>query len=167
MVFSTIYRYIGNPDDVEDCAQEVFIKVWRNIKNFKMKSKLSTWIYRITANHCLTYRKKHKNPPVSLDELAAKGSIPQALTIEPDHETTRKVARMKQALQELPSRQRLALVLSQFEEKTYKEIAEIMNISVSSVESLIFRARTSLKKRFARSRQDRAQEIGQEESQII
>jgi RNA polymerase sigma-70 factor (ECF subfamily) len=167
MVFSTVYRYIGNPDDVEDCAQEVFIKVWRNIRKFKKKSRLSTWIYRITANHCLTYRRKHKNPPVSLDALAEKGSTPPALTVEPDHVATQNIARIKQALQELPSRQRMALVLSQFEERSYKEIAEIMHISISSVESLIFRARTALKRKFNRSKQDRTQENGTHERQII
>jgi len=167
MVFSTICRYTGSPDDVEDLAQDVFIKIWRNIKRFKKRSKFSTWVYRITANHCLTYRKKHQNRPVSLDELADKGSTPESLTIEPDHETTQKVAQVKQALQELPSRQRIALVLSQFEEKTYKEIAEIMGISVSSVESLIFRARTALRKRFERKKPNTAQEIVPDESQII
>lgn len=148
MVFSTIYRYIGNPDDVEDLAQEVFVKIWHNIKKFKMRSKLSTWIYRITVNHCLTYRKRQKKIPVSLDALTEKGSTPDSLVTEPDHETAHKIEQVKKAVRELPPRQRMALVLSQYEEKTYKEIAEIMDISVASVESLIFRARTALRKKF-------------------
>jgi RNA polymerase sigma-70 factor (ECF subfamily) len=148
MVFSTIYRYIGYPDDVEDLAQEVFIKIWRNIRQFKKKSKFSTWIYRITANHCLSFRTKHKKAPVSLDALTEQGSNPEPLTHVPDYEKTHKLALIREAIHDLPERQRMALILSQYEEKTYKEIAEIMHTSVASVESLIFRARTALKKRF-------------------
>lgn len=148
MVFNTIYRYIGTSDDVEDCAQEIFIKVWRNIKKFKGKSKLSTWIYRITANHCLTFRMKRKKAPVSLDALTEQGAEPKSLGIDPDYETKHKIALVKEAIDRLPERQRMALILSQFEEKTYKEIAQIMNTSVASIESLIFRARTALKKKF-------------------
>ena len=58
--FNTIYRYIGNYDDVEDIAQEVFIKIWRHAGSFKGKSKFSTWFYRIIVNQCLNYRKKYK-----------------------------------------------------------------------------------------------------------
>ncbi|MBN2620493.1 sigma-70 family RNA polymerase sigma factor [candidate division WOR-3 bacterium] len=145
MIFNTVYRYLGTPDDVEDCAQEIFIKIWRNINKFKGKSKLSTWIYRITANHCLTFRRKHKRAPVSLDALSEQDAEPKSLAIDPDYETKHKIALVKEAIDRLPERQRLALILSQFEEKTYKEIAEIMDISVSSVESLIFRARTTLR----------------------
>jgi RNA polymerase sigma-70 factor (ECF subfamily) len=148
MVFNTIYRYTGNADDVEDLAQDIFIKIWRSIATFKGRSKLSTWIYRITANHCLTYRRKYKRAPASLDAIMEQGAEPGALAINPDYETKHKVALVKEAIDRLPERQRLALILSQFEGKTYREIAKIMDISVSSVESLIFRARTALKQRF-------------------
>lgn len=151
MVFSTIYRYTGNADDAEDLAQEVFIKIWRSIASFKGKSKLSTWIYRITANHCLTYRKKKKKAPVSLDALDERGAEPRALSIDPDYDTKHKVSLVKEAIEKLPERQRMALILSQYEGRTYREIARIMDISVSSVESLIFRARTALKARFGKT----------------
>lgn len=151
VIFNIIYRYIGNPDDVEDLAQEVFIKVWRNIAKFKGKSKFSTWLYRITANHCLTYRSKHKHPSISLDELSEREKVPKSLQVETDWEQKNKIELVKNAINELPERQRMALVLAQFEEKSYKEIANIMKISVSSVESLIFRARTALKKRFKKT----------------
>ena len=148
-VFNTVYRYTGNPDDVQDLAQEIFIKVWQNARRFKGKSKFSTWLYRIAVNHCINYRRKDKGKHVSLDELTEKGRTPEAFRVEPDWEQRRKVALIRRAVDELPDRQRMALVLSQFEDKSYKEIAEIMKVSLSAVESLIFRARTALKSKLA------------------
>jgi len=146
-VFNTIYRYIGSSDDVEDIAQEIFVKVWKNAKKFKAKSKFSTWLYRITVNHCLDYRSKHRHNPVSLDEITAHGKVPESLQISENHDQKRKVALVRKALSELPERQRIALVLAQYEGLLYKEIADTMKISVSSVESLIFRARRALRTR--------------------
>lgn len=149
-VFSTIYRYIGNSDDVQDLAQEVFIKVWRNATKFQGKAKFSTWLYRITANHCINYRRKNKHKHASLDEMAEQGQTPDALIVEPDWKQTRDAALIRTAVDELPERQRMALILAQYEGQSYKEIAEIMQVSVSSVESLIFRARSALKDKLAR-----------------
>jgi RNA polymerase sigma-70 factor (ECF subfamily) len=149
-VFNTIYRYTGKQDDVQDLAQEIFIKVWRNARKFKGKSKFSTWLYRIVVNHCINYRRKNKRKHVSLDELTEQGKTPESLKVEPDWEQRRKVELVRKAVDELPERQRMALVLAQFEEKSYKEIAEIMKVSLSSVESLIFRARSALKSKLAK-----------------
>lgn len=153
-VFNIVYRSIGNYDDVEDIAQEVFIKVWRHAESFKGKSKFSTWLYRIVVNQCLNYRRKHKQRLVSLDEMSEKEKIPESLIIEVDHEQRRKAEIVRNALNELPKRQRIALVLSRYERRTYKEIAEMMKVSVSSVESLIFRAKASLKEKLLKLRED-------------
>ena len=131
-------------------AQEIFIKVWRNAKKFKGKSKFSTWLYRITANHCLNYRRRRKSANVSLDDLTEHGRTPDALKVEPDWEQKRQIELVRKAVNELPERQRMALVLAQYEGRSYKEIAEIMKVSVSSVESLIFRARGQLRKKLAK-----------------
>ena len=148
-VFSTIYRYIGNRDDVEDLAQEIFLKVWRNAKKFKGKSKFSTWLYRIVVNHCINYQRKHKRKHVSLDELTDKGITPESMKVTPDWEQKRRVELVRNAVSELPERQRMALVLSQFEGRSYREVAEIMKVSLSAVESLIFRGRSSLREKLA------------------
>jgi RNA polymerase sigma-70 factor (ECF subfamily) len=146
-VFNTIYRYIGNYEDVEDIAQEVFIKVWHKAKSFQKKSKFSTWLYRITVNHCLHYQSKHRQKLVSLDEMGEKEQIPDPLIIEVDHKQQNKAEIVRKAVSELSDRQRIALILSRFEDKSYKEIAEIMGISLGAVESLIFRAKQALKKK--------------------
>lgn len=146
-VLNTIYRYIGKSDEAEDIAQEVFIKVWSHAKSFKGKSKFSTWLYRIVVNQCLNYRCKHKERLTSLDEIMEQGKTPESLKVEIEFERQRKSKIVRRAINELPKRQRIALVLSKFEGKSYKEIAQIMGISLSSVESLIFRARGALKKK--------------------
>jgi RNA polymerase sigma factor (sigma-70 family) len=148
-VFNTIYRYTGSSEDVQDLAQEIFLKVWRNAGKFKGKSKFSTWLYRITANHCINYRRKNRRRHISLDELTASGKMPESLKVQPDWEQERRVRLVQKAVDELPERQRLALILAQFEGRSYKEIAEIMKVSLSSVESLIFRARSALRHKLA------------------
>lgn len=146
-VLNTIYRYIGKSDEAEDIAQEVFIKVWHHAKSFKGKSKFSTWLYRIVVNQCLNYRSKHKERLASLDEIMEQGKTPESLKVEIEFERQRKSKIMKRTIDDLSKRQRIALVLSKFEGKSYKEIAQIMGISLSAVESLIFRARGALKKK--------------------
>jgi RNA polymerase sigma-70 factor (ECF subfamily) len=149
-VFSTIYRYVGNSEDVQDLAQEIFMKVWRSAAKFKHKSKFSTWLYRIIANHCINYRRKNIHRHASLDEMAEQGQTPDALIVEPDWKQKREVDLVRKAVAELPERQRIALILAQFEGRSYKEIADIMKVSVSSVESLLFRARSALKDKLAK-----------------
>jgi RNA polymerase sigma-70 factor (ECF subfamily) len=147
MVFSMIYRYTGDYECVEDLAQEIFIKVWRNAGKFRGKSKFTTWLYRIVVNHCLNYNHRHKTRIVSLDELAKRGQIPDALIVELDLDNKQIIEQVQRTVNELPDRQRIALVLAQYEHKSHEEIARIMHVSVSSVHSLIFRARCTLRKK--------------------
>jgi RNA polymerase sigma-70 factor (ECF subfamily) len=146
-IFNVIYRHVGNNDDAEDIAQEVFIKVWRHAKSFKGKSKFSTWLYRIVVNQCHDHRHKSKHMAESLDDLMQKEVIPEALKYERNVELEGKTEIIRKTVEELPERQRIALILSQFEEKSYREIAQIMGTSLPSVESLIFRAKVALKKK--------------------
>ncbi len=146
-VFNLIYRYIGNYTEVEDVAQEVFIKVWRKARSFRGKSMFSTWLYRIVVNHCLNYRSKYKQRPLSLDQMMEKENIPNSMKQEIDFEKKKKAEIVRKAIDDLPGKQRMALILSKYEGKSYKEIAEFMNKSLSSIESLIFRAKVNLKKK--------------------
>jgi RNA polymerase sigma factor (sigma-70 family) len=154
-VFNTIYRYIGYYDDVEDVAQEVFLKVWHKASSFKGRSKFSTWLYRIVVNECLGYRRKHKHASVSLEGLTDAGITPKSLITEMDVNERAQTKMVRTLLRELPERQRLALILSHYDGYSYKEIAAIMKTSLSSVESLIHRAKESLKKKLVLEKEKR------------
>jgi RNA polymerase sigma-70 factor (ECF subfamily) len=147
-VFSTIYRYTGSKEDVEDLAQEIFIKVWKNARSFKERSKFSTWLYRIVVNHCLNYKikAKHQRMDVPIEEVTQGRNTPASLIVQNDCDTRVKVEIIQKAIGSLPKRQRVALILAQFEDKSHQEIADIMKVSPSSVHSLIFRARIALRK---------------------
>jgi RNA polymerase sigma-70 factor (ECF subfamily) len=142
-VFATVRRYIGDDSAVDDIAQEVFLQVWTKAKQFKGKSSFSTWLYRIVANKCLNYREKR----AKRQTLPLSDAIPDNKPdMEQLHEKDDEAAFVRAAVDKLPKRQRIALVLSQFDGYSYKEISEIMKVSLSSVESLIFRARKGLLK---------------------
>jgi RNA polymerase sigma-70 factor (ECF subfamily) len=142
-VFGTINRYIGNDYAVEDIAQDVFLQVWSKAGQFKRKSSFSTWLFRIVANKCLNFREKR----ALRQTLPLKDAMPEnkpgiGKRVEADSDA----AVVRAAVDKLPKRQRMALVLSQFDGYSYKEISDIMGVSLSSVESLIFRARKGLLK---------------------
>jgi len=142
-VLATIYRYLGDAHTAQDIAQEVFLKVWQKAGQFKHKSSFSTWLYRIVVNQCLTYREKgrrRENVPLQ-EDLTAEGS-----DIERKLDERRRGELVQGAVQGLPGRQRMALILSHFEGHSYKEIARMMETTRSSVESLIFRAKQNLKR---------------------
>lgn len=148
-VFSTIRRYLGSSPDADDLAQDVFASVWQNARRFEGRSKFSTWLYRIVLNRCLKHRRKHRIAVESLDEPSAEAMVPEQLTVEFNQrlEQERKSRIVNQAISELPERQRLALILTRFEGKSYQEACEIMGVSLSAVESLILRAKENLAKR--------------------
>ncbi|MDD5530439.1 MAG: RNA polymerase sigma-70 factor [bacterium] len=148
-VLNIIYRYTGNRTEAEDISQDIFVKIWHSADSFKHKSKVSTWIYRIVVNYCLNFKNKNKiNANIqSLDELSEKGEIITNSSKEHksyESQETDKIVR--ESVNKLPERYRMVLVLSRFENKSYQEISEIMNLSVPAVESLIFRAKANLKK---------------------
>lgn len=145
-VFSTIRRYLGGSSDVEDLAQDVFASVWQNARRFEGRSAFSTWLYRIVVNRCLKHRRKHRIAVESLDETSEDAPVPEQLTVEFSSrlEQERRSRIVNQAISELPERQRLALILTRFEGKSYQEACEIMGVSLSAIESLILRAKENL-----------------------
>jgi RNA polymerase sigma-70 factor (ECF subfamily) len=138
------YRYTRDRQDAEDLAQEIFFKAWRHAGSFRGEAAFATWLYRLAVNSCLNHRqgKKARPDPLSLTEnLPAGGDVGQA---GDDLVAAERETRLRGALATLPPRQRLALALASFEDKSYEEIAAVMEVSVASVESLLFRARQNL-----------------------
>lgn len=156
LVVNTCYGLVQNREDAEDIAQEVFIEVYRNIQKFRADSKVSTWLYRIAVNRSLNHirdNKKNKWFWSFEDEVAAKSRELQQLesskTDEPEWELENKQRAiiLHEAINSLPKNQKVAFTLSKYEELSYQEIAEVMELSVSSVESLLFRAKKGLQKK--------------------
>ncbi len=142
-------------NDAEDVTQEVFIQVFKSIEHFKENSKLSTWIYRITITKCLDLLRKKKTKKrfaffVDFFENDEKDKEEVFVNYEHPGIQTDKLELSKilfKEIDKLPDNQRISFVLNKVEKLGYQEISEVMGISVPAVESLIFRAKSGLKKR--------------------
>jgi RNA polymerase sigma-70 factor, ECF subfamily len=155
-VVSTCFGLLHNIDDAEDVAQEVFIEVFRSIDKFRADSRISTWLYRIAVNRSLNFIRDNKKRKWfrSLNEVveSKKDMISQMASDQTDApefdlENSQRALLLHQAIDSLPENQRVAFTLNKYEDLSYKEISEVMKLSVSSVESLIHRARKSLQKK--------------------
>ena len=150
-VFSTIYYMVKNDNEVEDIAQEVFIKIYKNLGNFKEESSLYTWIYRITVNVCIDEFKKRKKV-VYLDEKIDTKDGEVELQLSDDSKSPTDIAedndlkdKLEKCIKKLPESQRMMIILRDIKSFTYMEIAEIMKMNLGTVKSKINRARASLK----------------------
>lgn len=146
-VLNTIHRYAGDYGMADDIAQEVFLIVWTKAGSFKGRSKFSTWLYRIVVNQCLQSRRRTRHPVVSLDAVADDQGTPDSLQVADDPDRRERAEAVRRAMTGLPERQRIALVLSHYEGRPYKEIAEIMDTSLSAVKSLLFYAKENLRRK--------------------
>ena len=156
LVVNTCYGLVQNREDAEDIAQDVFVEVYRNVNKFRADAKLSTWLYRIAVNRSLNHirnNKKHKWFSAFEDEVATRNkALLQVKTAESDEpeydlENKQRALILKEAINSLPKNQKVAFTLSKYEELSYQEIAAVMDLSVSSVESLLFRAKKGLQKK--------------------
>ncbi|MBS9464270.1 RNA polymerase sigma factor [Flagellimonas sp. 389] len=155
MVFNTCLSFVPNKEDAEDIAQEVFVEVYNSIKKFKGDSKLSTWIYRICVNKSLEFIRKRKTKKRFGFMQSITGNITpidkSSYFTEYNHpgvqlENKEKSELLFKAISKLPEAQKVVFTLHKIDEMSYKEVSEITEKSVSSIESLLFRARKNLRK---------------------
>ena len=145
-VFRTAMGLLHNKEDAEEITQDVFLKVYDSLSSFNQRATLSTWIYRVTINTSLNFLKKKKGNRLlvglsALLGLASKEKQSEKLVIDKEEKDS-----IRKAMQELPEKQRLAIVLTKYEELPQKQVAEIMHISEGAVEQLVIRARKNLRK---------------------
>ena len=157
-VFHTCISFVPNKEDAEDIAQEVFLEVYKSIGKFKGNSKLSTWIYKICTNKCLEFiRKKNAKKRLVFIQRILGNEIPLDKTnffTEFNHpgillEHKEQSETIYLAINTLPESQKTVFTLAKLDGKTYQEIVEITGKSLSSVESIMFRAKKNLQKKLA------------------
>lgn len=153
-VINLANAYLHSLQEAEDIAQDVFIEIFDSVHKFRSESTISTWIYRITVNKSLNRRKRlmrlsffgigaffNENSQSEITPLAPESN-------SPDHgihnEEDKKA--LHQAINRLPAQQKTAFLLNKYELLSYKEIAEVMNTSMSAVESLLFRAKSNMRR---------------------
>ena len=155
-VVNTCFGMVHNTEDAEDIAQEVFIEVFRSIQNFRADAKLSTWLYRIAVNRSLNFIRDNKRKKwfQSFDDITGGKNSHLQRDISGHNETpvtemenTQRTNILHETISSLPENQKTAFILNKYEDLSYKEISEVMEMSVSSVESLIHRAKLNLQKK--------------------
>ena len=158
-VLSITIKYANNEDDAKDLYQEVFIRVYRGLKNFRFQSEFSTWLFRITTNVCLTYKSKSKEHlKVSIDkdfddeenefsitkELVYDGSSPEEISSGADLGDI-----VNAAVESLSPKQKMTFVLKHYEGYKIREIAEMLNCKEGTVKKYLFDAIKNLKKKLS------------------
>lgn len=139
------YRVLGNRDIAEDIAMDAFARIWESRASYKASARFSTYLYRIVVNLCLNNAKRKRfTSDCELDE--------SQLCTPPDSDPANKAQRdetsriVREAILGLPENQRIAIVLTRYEGLSYEATAEVMGVSVKAVESLLHRAKASLRK---------------------
>ena len=155
LVAGTVARMLGSNSDVEDIAQQVFIRVWKSARRYVPRAKFTTWLLKITRNLVFnelrrTKRRAHipLQPEAAAEDLPLKDDInlaPDASLLETELRQT-----IEEAILQLPETQRMALVLRRYEQLSYEAIADVLDLSVPAVKSVLFRARSELRTRLSK-----------------
>lgn len=145
-IYNVALNMVRDEQEAEDVTQEVFIKIYRGISQFRGEARLSTWIYRIAKNACYSHLKKEKKyrDMTEIEDfvhLASNGTNPEEAHIVRDEKL-----QVRRAVYELPEKHRLAISLYYFHEKSYEEISKIMDVPMGTIKSYIHRAKQSLAK---------------------
>ena len=161
-VLNFICRFMGNRTDAEDLTQEVFLRVWKAAGTYKPDAKFTTWLYRIATNLCINKqrairirmlfaRSQSQEQRQDSKDSFITGESAEFLTPEDRLIDSEKSVQLLNALNELPTSQRIAILLKIYDGLSYHEIAQIMERSVSAVDSLLIRGKKNLRKKLMAS----------------
>ena len=155
LVAGTAARMLGSNSDVEDIAQQVFIRVWKSARRYVPRAKFTTWLLKITRNlvfNELRRAKRRAQVPLQSDPGAEEIPLKDETNPAPDASLLEDELQraIEEAIMQLPESQRMALVLRRYEQLSYEEIAEVLDLSVPAVKSVLFRARTELRSRLSK-----------------
>jgi len=149
-VFNLAYRILGNREEAEDLTQEVFLRVWRVLPDFRGDSKFTTWLYRVTSNACLNRRRQLRShlyqvdSEQTLNRMPSLGPGPAELARESDRRHC-----IWSAVDKLPPKYAVVITLFYQEQLSYQEIAEVLSLPLGTVKAHLNRARKALAKALA------------------
>ena len=143
-VYQVCYRFVGNHEDASDLSQDVFLRAYRGLRNFRGGSSLATWLYRIGVNVCLNRMASKKPITEDIDarqhvDTGRESQVERVLREE-------RGVRVRAAIAQLPPKQRATLVLRIYQELSHEEIAQVLGSSVGAVKANFFHAMGNLKK---------------------
>ncbi len=154
MVYNTALGIVQNAEDAEDIAQETFLQVYQSVGSFKGESKFSTWLYRITVAKALDHERRKKRKKRFAFVKSIFGQDSEVVVHPPDFhhpgvalDKKEDAAVLFKAIGSLPENQKVAFTLHKVDGLSYQEVGEVMNTSVSAVESLMHRAKINLRKK--------------------
>lgn len=154
VVYATISGMLRKQGDIEDIAQQVFIRIWRSASTYEPSAKFKTWMFTILRNLVFNeMRRKRRKPVLSSDALEEENgmilSIDSALSPDEAADQSELEQAVNQAIDELSPKEKLALQLRRYENMPYEEIATVLKTSVSATKSILFRARNQLKEKLS------------------
>lgn len=142
-VLGMVHRYFDAPEDAEDLAQEVFLRLYRARRGYRLSARFTTLLYRIVVNLCIEESRKRRRRPAQTrladDSGAAGGEDPEHVALSRDSSR-----RVREALDRLPEKQRIAVLLARYEGRSYREIADTLDCTEKAVEAMLYRARQAL-----------------------
>ena len=144
-VYNLAYQIMGNPQEAEDMTQEIYVRVWRALEGFRGQSKFTTWLHRVALNACLNRQRKLRARLHIVDNDEALANLP-APEIDPAAETIAKQRRtfLWESVARLPQKYRVVITLFYQQERSYREIAQMLSLPLGTVKAHLNRARQAL-----------------------
>jgi RNA polymerase sigma-70 factor (ECF subfamily) len=146
-VYNLTYRMLGNSDEAEDAAQETFLRAYANLRKYNSAHKFSTWLFSIANHHCIDRLRKRRITWISIDDNPVLGNL-EGDAPKPEGSAIRREqgSEIQRLLNQLEPAYRMPLILRYWEEYSYEEIAQAMDLSLAAVKSRLFRARQQMAK---------------------
>src|SRR5205809_6030525 len=155
LVAGTVARRLGSNSDVEGIAQQVFIRLWKSARRYVPRAKFTTWLLKITRNlvfNEMRLTKRRAPVPLQSEPGAEDPPVKDEMDLAPDASLleTELQRTIEEAILQLPETQRMALVLRRYEQLSYEQIAEVLDLSIPAVISVLFRARSELRSKLSK-----------------
>ena len=155
-IFALCFGMLGREDDARDAAQEAFIAAYRNLANFRGEAKVSSWLHRIAVNQCLTTKRRQKTRSedfIDDEDGSEERTFVAAARYSPANEAEQgeRLKIIRQAVGALPTDLRQVIVMKEFEEMTFQEISETLEVPLSTVKSRLYTALKQLRMRLERT----------------